>query len=413
MVDIRTDDTRTDDRPSFRLDVTGADLHEEVRRLRDTGPVVRVELPDGIPAWVVTRHRLLRELLTDPRVVKDPVNWTLLRDGSVPEGWPLINFVAPAGMVTADGDDHRRLRTLVTQAFTPRRIAGMRAPVEANVRGLLDRLAAQPPGPVDVRALFAYPLAMRTIGDLLGVPEERYDEFRALSASLTSSATGPDEVLATRRRLLALLAALVAEKRAAPGEDIISDLIAAREDADRLSEEELIGTLLLMLVAGHGTTLNLVTNAVRALLTHPEQLARVRAGELPWTAVVEETLRWDSPVAHFPMRYAREDIPLEGAVIRRGDAILASYVAAGRDPEQYGPSADAFDTARENKRHLTFGHGAHFCVGAALARLQAETALPALFTRFPDLSLAAAPEELLPLPSFISNSVRTLPVLLG
>ncbi|WP_171166853.1 cytochrome P450 [Streptomyces sp. I05A-00742] len=405
-------DSRTD-APLFRLDVTGADLDGEIRRLRAIGPAVRVELPDGIPAWVVTRHGLLRELLTDPRVVKDPGNWSALQDGSVPEGWPLVNFVAKAGMITADGDDHRRLRTLVTQAFTPRRIAGMRPPVEATVRNLLDRLGEQPPGPVDLRVLFAYPLAMRTIGDLLGVPEERYDEFRALSASLTSSATGPDEVIATRRRLLALLAALAAERRARPGEDITSDLIAAREDGDRLSEEELIGTLLLMLVAGHGTTLNLVTNAVRALLTHPDQLARVVSGEQPWSSVVEETLRRHSPVGHFPMRYAKEDIPVEGAVIRRGDAILASYAAAGIDPEQYGPTVDDFDIGRENKRHLTFGHGAHFCVGAALARLEAEVALPALFARFPGLSLAVRPDELTPLPSFISNSFRTLPVLLG
>ncbi|KNB50364.1 cytochrome P450 family protein [Streptomyces caatingaensis] len=398
----------------FRLDATGSDLHGEIRELRARGPVVRVELPGGVPAWAVTRHDLLRYLLTDPRVAKDPAHWELLASGGVPEGWPLVNFVAPAGMITADGGDHRRLRALVSQAFTPRRIACMRPHTEATVRSLLDGLAGHPSAePVDLRLHYAYPLAMRTIGTLLGVPPARHDEFRALSASLTSSATGPDEVVATRRRMLALLAGLVAEKRARPGEDITSDLIAAREDGDRLSEEELIGTLLLMLVAGHGTTLNLVTNAVRALLTHPAQLALAVSGERPWSAVTEEVLRWDSPVGHFPMRYATEDIPLGGEVIRRGDAILASYAAAGRDPSHYGPTADDFDLGRAPVRHLTFGHGAHFCVGAALARQEAEVALPSLFARFPHLSLATDPASLSPLPSFISNSVRTLPVLLG
>ncbi|WP_372408236.1 cytochrome P450 [Streptomyces luteireticuli] len=399
-------------RETFRLDVNAPDLHGEIRALRARGPVVRVELPGGVPAWAVTRYGLLRELLTDPRVAKDPANWPLLTSGAVPEGWPLVNFVAPAGMVTADGDDHRRLRALVSQAFTPRRIAGMRPRTEATVRSLLDALDTLNGSPVDLRLHYAYPLAMRTIGNLLGVPPERYDEFRALSASLTSSATAPAEVLATRRRLLALLAALVAEKRARPGEDITSDLIAAREDGDRLSEDELIGTLLLMLVAGHGTTLNLITNAVLALLTHPGQLALAVTGERPWTAVTEEVLRRDSPVGHFPMRYATEDIPLAGEVIRRGDAILASYAAAGRDPSHYGPAADDFDLDRGPVRHLSFGHGAHFCVGAALARQEAEVALPSLFARFPELSLAVPPETLTPLPSFISNSVRTLPVLL-
>lgn len=397
----------------FRLDATGSDLHGEIRSLRARGPVVRVELPDGVPAWVITRYDLLRDLLTDPRIAKDPAHWDLLTSGAVPEGWPLINFVAPAGMITADGADHRRLRALVSQAFTPRRIAGMRPRTEATVRSLLDDLGGHPPAePVDLRLHYAYPLAMRTIGNLLGVPPERYDEFRALSASLTSSATGPDEVVATRRRLLGLLAGLVAEKRARPGEDITSDLIAAREDGDRLSEDELIGTLLLMLVAGHGTTLNLVTNAVRALLTHPGQLALVLSGEHPWTSVTEEALRRDSPVGHFPMRYATEDIPLGGEVIRRGDAVLASYAAAGRDPHRYGETAADFDLTRGPVRHLTFGHGAHFCVGAALARQEAEVALPALFARFPRLSPAVPFDSLTPLPSFISNSVRTLPVLL-
>ncbi|WP_149182688.1 cytochrome P450 [Streptomyces sp. TRM49041] len=399
--------------PLVRLDVTASDLHGEIERLRAIGPVVRVELPDGIPAWVITRHQILQDLLVDPRVAKDAKHWAALTQDAVPEGWPLIDFVTNPGMTTADGDDHRRLRALVTQVFTPRRIAAMRPRIEAITRLLLDDLTTHAPGPVDLRRRFAYPLPMRVIGDLLGVPSERHDEFRSLSASLTSSTTSSEKTLATRRQLHALLTDLVTAKRATPGDDLTSDLIAAREDDDRLTEAELIGTLVLILVAGHGTTLNLITNAVRALLTRPDQLAAVTGGHQSWAAVVEETLRWDSPVGHFPLRYATDDIRIGDVVIPRGEAILASYAAAGRDPHHHGPTADEFDVTRPPARHLSFGHGPHYCIGAALARLEAEVALPALFDRFPRLALTTPPEELVPLPSFVSNSVQTLPVTLG
>lgn len=399
--------------PLIRLDVTAADIHGEIRRLRETGPVVRVALPDGIPAWVITSHRLLQDLLTDPRVAKDARHWAALAEGQVPKSWPLLDVVTNAGMTTSDGADHRRLRGLVSQAFTPRRIAALRPRTEERVHRLLDGLAAQPPGPVDLRRHFAYPLPMATIGDLLGVAAEHHDEFHDLSAALMSSTTTADEVLTTRRDLHALLADLVAAKREHPGEDLTTDLIRARQDEDRLSEDELIGTLRLMLIAGHGTTMNLITNSVRALLTHPGQLSRVLAGERPWTDVIEESLRWDSPVAHFPLRYATADIPLGGAVIRRGDAILASYAAAGRDPEQHGETADEFDIDRPAARHLAFGHGPHYCLGAPLSRQEAEIALPALFARFPGLRPAVPVEELEPLPSFIANSTTTLPVWRG
>ncbi|MFI8930973.1 cytochrome P450 [Streptomyces sp. NPDC053474] len=398
--------------PLFRLDASAGDLHGENRRLRALGPAVRVQLPGGLPAWVLTRHRLLQDILADPRTGKDPAHWSALRAGEVPEGWPLIGMVTNRGMTTADGEEHRRLRDLVAQAFTARRVTAMRPRVEAITRSLLDALAEVGPGPVDLRRHFAYPLPMAVIGDLLGVPDERFDDFRTLSASLTSSVTPPEETLSTQQRLHALLADLVADRRKRPGEDLTSHLIAARDAGDRLSEPELIGTLILVLVAGHGTTLNLITNATAALLTHPEQRAAVTTGQRPWDAVVEETLRWDPPVAHFPLRYALDDIPVGNVVIPRGEAILASYAAAGRDPDRFGPDAAEFDIARPRPKHLSFGHGPHYCLGASLARLEAGIALPGLFERFPDLDLAVPRAELVPLPSFVSNSVQILPVTL-
>ncbi|MEV6977687.1 cytochrome P450 [Kitasatospora sp. NPDC093806] len=356
----------------------------------------------------MTHHDTLQELLADPRVGKNPQLWTVFREGRLPEGWPLLSFVTVPGMITADGEDHRRLRGLVTQALTPSRVDALRPAVEARAADLLDRISALPEREFDLRRRFAYPLPMQVIGELLGLPAKQQDELHDLSDVLVSSAATPESAVAAQQALFTLLASVVAAKRAEPGDDLTTDLIAAREDDDRLTEPELVGTLLLTLVAGHETTLNLITNAVRALLSHPDQLRLVLAGEASWSAVVEETLRYDSPVGQFPLRYATEDIPVGDTVIRRGDALLASYAAAGRDGGHY-PEADRFDLTRPENRHLSFGHGPHFCLGSGLARLEAETALRLLFERFPALALAEgeAPE---PIRSFVSNGVRTLRV---
>jgi 2-hydroxy-5-methyl-1-naphthoate 7-hydroxylase len=363
-----------------------------------------------VVVWAITRHDTLQSLLNDPRVGKNAQLWTTFREGRLPEGWPLLNFVTVPGMVTADGEDHRRLRGLVTQAFTPRRIAELAPAIEARAALLLDGVALLE-GDFDLREHFAYPLPMQVIGELLGLPPKQQHELHELSDTLVSSSATPAAAVAAQQGLFALLASVVAGKRAEPGDDLTTDLIAAREDDDRLTEQELVGTLLLMLIAGHETTLNLITNAVRALLAHPDQLAAVLDGTHTWAAVVEETLRYDSPVGQFPLRYATEDIRVGEVTIRQGEALIASYASAGRDEEHFA-DADRFDLARKPAKHLSLGHGPHFCLGAGLARLEAETALRQLFGRFPGLRLAdgAAPE---PIASFVSNSVRTLTVRTG
>ncbi|MFB7947328.1 cytochrome P450 [Kitasatospora phosalacinea] len=361
----------------------------------------------------MSHHDTLQRLLADPRVAKGPEHWTLYREGRLPEGWPLMTFVTVPGLTTSDGADHRRLRGLVSQALTPRRVDALAPAVRQRVLGLLDELAAAvgPDGSVDLRARFAYPLPMDVIGELLGLRAEQQDRLHELSDIMVSSSAVPGAGAAAARDMGGLLAALVAEKRAAPADDLTSALIAAREEQDRLSEEELIGILLQLVVAGHETTLNLVSNAVLALLAHPDQLALVLGGEVPWSAVVEETLRRDSPVGHFPMRYALEDIDLGEVVIPAGDGFLASYAAAGRDPGHW-EDADRFDLTRSPIRHLSLGHGPHFCIGSVLARLEAETALRELFTRFPGLRAAEdAPPR--PIASFLSNSVSSLRVRLS
>ncbi|WP_308312719.1 cytochrome P450 [Streptomyces sp. ISL-11] len=363
----------------------------------------------------MTTQPLLKELLTDPRVSKDPHrHWPAWIDGEISPEWPLYTWVAVRNMFTAYGTDHRRLRTLVAKAFTARRTAALRPRIEELTNGLLDALDATPPGtPVDLREEYAYPIPIQVICELFGVTDEATREgLRTCVDSIFHTSADPAEVTATYARVYELLGGLVATKRATPGDDMTSVLISAREeDGSRLTEQELVDTLLLVISAGHETTVNLLDNAIHALLTHPDQLALVRAGEADWDAVIDETLRHQAPVASLPLRYATEDIALpDGTVIERGDAIVAAYAAAGRDPGVHGADADRFDVTRAVKDHLAFGHGVHYCLGAPLARLEAAVALPALFARFPGLTLAD-PAGLSPVESFISNGHRALPAL--
>lgn len=401
-------------REPHRLAPGGAGRAAADARLRADGAVVPVLLPGEVPAVAVTRHGALREMLAHPEVAKNARHFTALHDGTVLPGWPLTLFAAVEGMTTADGADHRRLRGLVTQVFTGRRVAALRPRIAELTAGLLDALpgAADADGTVELRRHFAYPLPMGVICELLGVDAALRDRLHELSDLIVGTAGTAAEVLAANQEITALLTEVAEARRAAPGDDLTSALLAAREeDGDRLSAGELVGTLLLMIIAGHETTLNLITNAVRALCTDRGQLELVLAGRASWEDVVEETLRYDSPVAHFPFRYPVRDLEIGGTLVPRGTPMLASYAAAGRDPDAYGADADRFDvTRRPAARHLSFGHGPHYCLGAPLARLEATVALRALFTRYPALRLAVPDAELPAHPSFIGNSTHVLPV---
>ncbi|MFF8727525.1 cytochrome P450 [Streptomyces sp. NPDC015171] len=395
------------------LDPTGAAAHQEHRALRAEGPAARVDIL-GVQAWAVTDPALLKRLLTSPDVSKDArAHWPEFEQRAAT--WPLALWIAVKNMFTAYGADHRRLRRMVAPAFSARRIAHLRPAVEAIVTDLVDALAARPAGEVvDLREQLAYPLPIAVIGHLMGVPEEQRADFRHFVDGVFDTTLTPEESQANAVRLYGILDELIAAKTATPGDDMTSLLIAARDeesDGTGFTGEELRDTLLLMISAGYETTVNVIDQAIVAMLTLPGQLDLVRAGKAGWDDVVEETLRHEPAVRYLPLRYAVTDIELpDGRTIARGDAILAAYAAANRHPDWHGADADTFDLTRTLKEHLAFGHGVHFCLGAPLARLEVVETLRQLFDRFPDLALAVPADALTPVGSLISNGHGALPV---
>jgi 2-hydroxy-5-methyl-1-naphthoate 7-hydroxylase len=395
------------------LDPTGQDIHRQADTLRAQGSAVQVELPGGVVVWSVNSYAVIKELLTNPNVTKSARNhWPAFINGEIPQNWEMISWVAMDNVVTTHGADQRRLRRLIGKAFTPRRTEEIRPHVVELATMLLDALGAVPPGEVvDLKERFAYPLPGMLVADLIGMSEEaRVATAKVLDVMLDTTIS-PEQAQAVLLGWRTAIGDLIAQKRANPGADITSDLIAARdEDGSRLSEQELTDTIFAILGAGSETTINFFDKAITELLTHPEQLALVKSGQASWSDVIDEVLRLESPIANLPLRYAVEDIDLGDVVIPKGDAILVNYAAIGRDPSLHGESRCAFDITRSDKEHLSWGHGPHFCLGQGIATMVATVGLSALFDRFPDLSLAVPAEELQPLPTFIMNGHRGLPV---
>ncbi|MFJ4713495.1 cytochrome P450 [Streptomyces sp. NPDC088785] len=374
-----------------------------------------MELPDGIPAWVVTSDRLGRSLLKDARFVKDINVWGAWQRGEVPDDWPLLSVVdTPRSMITVDGAEHRRLRTPLARTLTPARVAGLRDQVTAIVAEQLDQLAAaaagDADGTADYRTAYAFPIPMRVIGTLLGIPTAWHDLLRVRFEDFFSETVSPDRKSAAVLGIRSMIAELVTLKRAEPRDDLVSALLA-QEGEESYTEEEMVGTLLVMIGAGHETTVHVLVHGLRALLNHPGQRRLLHERPELWPGAIEELLRYDAPVATFFARYATEDARIGDAAVRRGDPVLLNYLAMGRDPDRYGPDADTFDvTRRPQGGHTSFGHGPHMCLGAPLARLEASLALPALFTRFPDISLAVPDDALERFPSLMLNGRIDVPV---
>ncbi|MEU8353770.1 cytochrome P450, partial [Streptomyces sp. NPDC048845] len=300
----------------------GSRLHAQTAELRAAGPAVRVGLPEGVTAWSVTRGDVVKRLMNDSQVSKDARrHWPGYRAGAI--RW-LYSWVDVQSMLTADGADHARLRTLIGKAFTPRRIEALRPMVERIVNDLLDAMEShRGDASVDLRAHFSYGVPTEVICGMFGVPgEQRADMLRVIDSVLATDVT-EEESEAIGRDLFRVMTTLIETKRRSPGDDMTSLLLDAHEDGDRLSEAELVSTLILMIGAGSETAVALINHAVRELLSHPGQLAAVLADPRRWEDVVEETLRLHPPIVHMPLRFAVTDIDLgDGVTIRAGDPIL-------------------------------------------------------------------------------------------
>ncbi|MFD7736348.1 cytochrome P450 [Kitasatospora phosalacinea] len=391
------------------LDSTGRILHQQAQVLRASGPAVRVGLPGGLTAWSVTRGDIAKLVLTHPHVSKDArKSWPGYRPGTHP--W-LTAWADVVSMLTTDGDDHRRLRDIMTPFFTRHRIAAMRPDIERLVDRLLDALPqhTDTDNTIDIRAAFAYQVPAQVICDLFGVPDSmRPATVAAIDTVLDTTAT-PEQAAATASVILTAIDALIDEKLLRPGGDLTTHLLNS-PGGTSLTHEEIVSTLILMIGAGSETVVSLIDHLILTLLQAPDALATLTAYPGRWPDAIEEILRLHPPLMHLPLRYATGDIDLgDGVTIGKGELIIVGFGAHGRDP---GVNADPerFDLDRADRQHLAFGHGVHFCLGAPLARLEAFVAVPALLARFPGMRLAATTTLA---PSFIANDVTSLRVRLG
>ncbi|MFI1486129.1 cytochrome P450 [Streptomyces sp. NPDC020747] len=377
-------------------------------RLRDTAPVHRVVGPDGSPAWLVTRYDDVRESLANPLLSLD-------KRHALPGNYK--GFALPpaldANLLNMDPPDHTRIRRLVGRAFTTRRVEQLRAPIRQTADRLLDALGAH--GSADLIAAYAAPLPITVICDLLGVPDKHRRDFRDWTDALV--APDPARPQAAKEAVVAMLGfftQLLADKRKEPADDLLSDLIAVRDDSDsagngRLTEDELMSLAFLILFAGYENTVQLIGTAVLALLQHPDQLAALRADPARLPAATEEFVRYDGPALLAIRRFPREDVTIGDVTVPAGETVLLSLAAANRDPRRF-PDADRFDLGRDAGGHLALGHGIHYCLGAPLARLETEIALAALLERLPDLKLDGDPGDLRWRPSLRARGLLTLPV---
>jgi cytochrome P450 len=389
--------------------------------MRARGPVARVRFTPGDddeddggqardpfrrPVFMVTRYQEAVEALLDERFTMDAR--TTMTPEQLEKLPPTPEEFRPLSrsILSVDPPDHTRLRKLVQPSFSERAMKSLRPRVRQIAEDLLiaaeraaaERGEAHPDRQMDLIESYAYPLPITVISELLGVPEEDRANIRRWSEAIFSG--GPardqglsDEARASLREFTAYLRDLFERKRHEPTDDLISQLVHAEEDGDVLSEDELLSMVFILIVAGHITTVNLIGNAVLALLTHPNQLERLKQDPTLAKVAVEETLRYWGPAETVVPRFAREDIQINGTCIPKGEPLMVSLASADRDPARF-PDPDEFELDRaEANRHIAFGKGIHMCLGAPLARLEGQIALNVLFARMPDLRLAIAPEE--------------------
>ena len=371
-----------------------ADPFPTFAELRENDPIYSHTAPDGSTIWYISRYDDVIEVLKDNETfVKNKKNTLLLEEIGPHQTPPFMQQLINENMLFSDPPDHTRLRGLVNQAFTPRRIEQMTPRIQAIADALLDAVASQ--GKMDLIADFALPLPTIIITDMLGIPDVDRDEVQDWSQAIIAPGRHGLSYKDRRKKVRAFvdyLQDLFVERQRQPQDDLTTDLVAAEEAGERLSIPELSSMVALLLVTGHETTVNLIGNGALALLNHPEQLALVKRGEGLETAV-NELLRYDGPVETSTTRWVRRDVVYKGHAMKRGDVVRVVLASANRDGCQFH-NADELDVGRKNNKHLAFGHGIHYCLGAPLARVEGKIALQTLFGRFPDLQLAVDESEL-------------------
>lgn len=381
--------------------------HPAYDLLRRQGAAHQIEMAGGVPVWLITRYEEARRLLADPRLCKDGA---------------IVNALSPLGAVESadrmlgdsmlfrDPPDHTRLRRFLLAALSAYSLPKLRQAATLIADELLSAVAASGRRPVDLMRALARPLPTRVIGELLGVPLDDRERFCEL-VMLMFAGAGTAETSGTQQELTRLLQGMLEVKRDRPADDVLSGLLNLRENGDQLSDEELLGTAFLLIVAGYETTANLIGNGVLALLTDQAQLDALRGDRSLLSAAVEEALRFDGPLNTASLRFTTEAIAVGDVTIPAGQVVLIALQSANRDAAQY-VRADRFDLSRNSNRHLAFGHGAHHCLGASLARMQAEIAFDGLLSRFDRIELARS-EPLRYRPSTLLRGLHSLPVLLG
>jgi cytochrome P450 len=376
--------------------------HESYTQMRALGPVHQTVLPNGMPVWLVTGYAEARRVLADARLSRAAARGAF--DAAAP---PEVRAALTHHVLASDPPDHTRLRRLVSAVFTARRVESLRPRVQQITDELLEAIAGE--SEVDLMSEFAYPLPIRVICELLGIPVADQINFRRWSDAFVSRSFNTGFPLAEVTEFIGYLRDMVRRKRAVPDGGLVSALITARDQEDRLDDDELISTIFLLIVAGHETTVNLIGNTVYLLLTHPRLAARLRAEPQAVPAAIEEFLRYESPVPLTGFRIATEAIEIGGNTIPAGAMVGISVQSANRDDTAF-PGAAGLDVGRADSPHLAFGHGLHYCLGAPLARLEGHIAIGTLLRRYPTMRLGTG--EVAWRPGMYMRGLVDLPVVL-
>jgi cytochrome P450 len=392
--------------------------YDILQAFREKGPVHEVVFAHGARVWLVTRYEEIRALVSDPRVSKDGrrMNELFARHSGQPvdpdgeEAGVGFDDDLATHMLNTDAPRHTRLRALVSKAFTAHRVERLRPRVERVADALLDAFAGQPE--VDLVSGYAVRIPITTICDLFGIPEPDREDFRLWGTTLVGAGHDPDEVADASRKVVAYASALVEARRADPGDDMVSALVAVTEDGEQLTHGELVSMIFFLVVAGHITTIYSLGNAVFNLLTHPDELAKLQADLSLMPAAVDELMRYDPAAGVGTFRFTTAEIPVGDVVIPPDQILALSWSSANRDCRHF-PDADRLDLNRHPLGSMSFGHGSHYCLGVPLAKLQIEIALTRLLTRYPQLRLAVKPDEVRWENNALLRGLVALPVLLS